>query len=555
MSGDDTQFSDSDLSSLLSDVESSTPTPAVPLIVETLVAGRSRRENAGNLLAKLLTQEADEEDTLFLEDEDDVEFEVKEKDLVNDDDGLMESSSDDEYDAGPPVPGGEEDLDGERELERQEKGLKRQRKRKADEAYMKPRARGKISSVKRRVMIAEEATATEGTEGEDMDVDVDVDGYNALTRPRKKSERISWVPEFIATRASSRTLSLQNRSETMRRLEESQKRRLHTIALMEKAAAKKEKVRPKRDMTQQERLVEAKLTERRNLRSLCSWEETEKQKLEEQRQRLAALQNRKLAGPVITYWSGTAEWNGETGRLVRVGKGKLVDEVEGGDALVEGGKKKKRIKKGRGKEKEEGNRNEKQKDEMNDTPQTTDPPLPPTLPNPHSLKEVNPLAPAPSTSTPVVKTDFPSFLEGILDYVALPPDHQSPPPSPLAPLVALPLPAPLPPLPAPPKSNEISGRNLVVLENFDLSAIKDRASLIKTLWGEQTRRLPTTKPYCVISHQPAKFRDPTTGMPFASLHAYREIRRLLHGEIRWSYLVGAYVGEVGVAARGVPEGF
>jgi vacuolar protein sorting-associated protein 72 len=65
----------------------------------------------------------------------------------------------------------------------------------------------------------------------------------------------------------------------------------------------------------------------------------------------------------------------------------------------------------------------------------------------------------------------------------------------------------------------------------------------------------TTKPHCVISNQPAKFRDPATGIPFASLHAYREIQRLLRGEIRWSYMLDAYVGEVGMAASGVPEGF
>jgi vacuolar protein sorting-associated protein 72 len=489
MSADDTQFSDSDLTSLLSDAESSAVTLA-PMIVESLVAGRSRRQNAGNHLAKLLTQEADEEDTLFLEDEDDVEFEVKERDFLNDDDVLMGSSSDDEDDAGPPALGGEEALDGEQELERQEKELKQARKRKADEAYMKPRARGKVGSVKRRVTIAEEvatATTATGTEGDDA---VDEDGYTALTRPRKKSERISWIPEFVATRASSRTLSLQNRSETMRRLEESQKRRLHTISLMEKAAAKKEKVRPKREMTQQERLEEAKLTERRNLRSLCSWEETEKQKLEEQRQRLAELQNRKLAGPVITYWSGTAEWSGETGRLIRMGKGKLVEEVEEDEMQLGDEKKKKRIKKPKGKEKDEGK--EKEKDEVDDTPKAIDPPPIPIPPQPP--QEGN--TPLPPTLTLAAKTDIPSFLEGGLQYATPPPGHQqSPAPTKAQTSALTEPPSQASPLPLnPPKPNEISGCNLIVLENFDLPAVKDRAYLIKTLWGDQTRRLRKLPP-------------------------------------------------------------
>ena len=67
--------------------------------------------------------------------------------------------------------------------------------------------------------------------------------------------------------------------------------------------------------------------------------------------------------------------------------------------------------------------------------------------------------------------------------------------------------------------------------------------------------IETHKPLCVITHQPAKFRDPTTGMPYASLHAYREIQKILQGEIQWSCLLGAYVGTPNVAAKGVPDGF
>ncbi|CCX04548.1 Similar to hypothetical protein [Tuber melanosporum Mel28]; acc. no. XP_002839876 [Pyronema omphalodes CBS 100304] len=573
--------SDSELTSLLSDLENSAAaTPAAPApAVESLVAGRARRANAGNLLAKLLTQEADEEDTLFMEDEDDIEFEVNKRDLQDDDDALMDSSSDSENEA----VGADQEFEGEKEIERQEKEAKKARKRKADDAFMKPK-----KERKKVVTIAPEATEEDTGTGTEFDAD----GYNALTRPRKKSERISWVPEFVATRASSRTLSLQNRSETMRRLEESQKRRLHTIALMEKAAAKKEKVRPKKEMTQAERLEEAKLTERRNLRSLCSWQETEQQKLEEQRQRLLALQNRKLAGPVITYWSGPAEWNGETGKLVRVGKGKLIEEIEEDDAGEE--KKKKRIRKTKPKEGEKATEEKAQevvKDERDiavvgdavvkkadvsesapvvktetekeDTKQPEDAatispkslPQPPVPQNPHTLPH----------NLEIKDVDTP--ISGVSELSSLPPSEQPtpmvitpltstfPPPLPTdGPLLPTAYDVPLPP-PPPPKPNEISARNLIVLENFELPLVRDRAALIKTLWGDQTRRLPTTKPYCVISHQPAKFRDPATGMPFASLKAYQDIRRLLHGEVRWSCLLDAYVGETGVAAKGVPEGF
>ncbi|KAI5848313.1 YL1 nuclear protein-domain-containing protein [Tricharina praecox] len=547
---------------------SQSPTTATPHIspaalpVQSLVAGRERRSNAGNLLAKLLTQEADADDTLFLEDEDDVEFSVKKEDRGDDDDVLMDSSSDSDEDA---AEGGEEgEAEGEREIVLAEKEARKARKRKADDAFMKPRKQP-APRKERRVTIRE-GVARVRLQDEELEEaaaeDADELG-DALSRPRKKSERISWVPEFVATRASSRTLSLQNRSETMRRLEESEKRRLHTIALMERAAAKKEKVRPKREMTQEERLEEAKITERRNRRSLFSWEETEKAKLEEQRERLAALQNRKLAGPVITYWSGAAEWNAETGRLVKVGRGLVQEVVE-----VEAPVKKKRLTK---KEKEEKEKEkEKAKVQAGDekvatrTDATassesatridattsseiatrTDATAPsesativvkgPSSPMTSAPPIIRAPDPAASTVTATSTTtisprkaasNFPVFVDGVAEVVvkedpALPeavpsvpsippletttplekttsletitpletapsvPDgktHQSSPPPPPQGIPGTP--------PPPPPPNQVSARNLIVLENFEPSTVRDKASLVKLLWGEQTRRL------------------------------------------------------------------
>ncbi|KAA8911454.1 YL1 nuclear protein-domain-containing protein [Sphaerosporella brunnea] len=527
---------DDPLSSVPASPVSARPSPPV----ESLVAGRARRSNAGNLLAKLLTQEADEEDTLFLEDEDDVEFEAKEEE--DNDDALMEDSDSDVEDAGPPAEGEEEVLEGEKEIEAAEKEAKKAKKRKADDIFLKPPPK--------KVTIAPSTTA-EGTAGE---------------RQRKKSERISWVPEFVATRASSRTLSLQNRSETMRRLEESEKRRLHTIALMERAAAKKAKVRPKKEMTQEERLEEAKITERKNRRSLFSWEETEKAKLEEQRQKLLALQNRKLAGPVITYWSGAAEWNADSGRLVKVGRG-LIEEVVKPPVLKK--VKKKKDKEGEKAEDKEGDKEEdtiRVKDPATAQNSTATPAAPDTAPAaPTQDSTTSTSAP---TATPVFqeeKKDLPAFLDGILDYAVPAPPQQplSDQPAqllPQQPSGAVPQPleqpvVPIVPPTSPPKPNEVSARNVIVLENFDLNLVRDKASLTKALLGNQTKPLPVAKPYCPITQQPAKFRDPATGMPLANLHAYREMRRLLRGEIRWSHLLGAYMGEAGDAASGVPEGF
>ena len=78
---------------------------------------------------------------------------------------------------------------------------------------------------------------------------------------------------------------------------------------MEKAAAAKEAAK-KPAMTQADRLAEAARIEKANSKSLSRWEEAEQQREEEQRAKLAALSNRHLEGPVVTWWSGLAQWAG-----------------------------------------------------------------------------------------------------------------------------------------------------------------------------------------------------------------------------------------------------
>jgi vacuolar protein sorting-associated protein 72 len=60
---------------------------------------------------------------------------------------------------------------------------------------------------------------------------------------------------------------------------------------------------------------------------------------------------------------------------------------------------------------------------------------------------------------------------------------------------------------------------------------------------------------CVITSQPAKYRDPDTGLPFRDAYAYKEIQKLKRGDYKWSKLLGAYVGLGTYHARGVPERF
>jgi hypothetical protein len=74
----------------------------------------------------------------------------------------------------------------------------------------------------------------------------------------------------------------------------------------------------------------------------------------------------------------------------------------------------------------------------------------------------------------------------------------------------------------------------------------------KPVFCPGTKREPTL---CAITSFPAKFRDPSTDLPYCSAFAYKEIQRLKRGEYKWSKLVGAYVGLQRDAARGVPVRF
>jgi vacuolar protein sorting-associated protein 72 len=261
--------------------------------VESLIAGREKRSTAGNRLSALIDREADDDlELLFAEDEDDVEFEGP--DAEDQSDIQLESSSEDDE-------GGreEEEFEGEEELQKQARVERQNKKRKAQQSFFKTPA------LRKKVKI-DPTTATAAP-------------TTPAPRPKKKSERISWIPTPAEgpTRSSSRTLSVKNKEVVHERLVESEKRRLRTLAMMETASKKKDKAKPKA-MTQEDRLAEAERTEKLNSKSLNRWEETEKKRADEQKARLAALHNRRLEGPVVTWWSGFAEWvNGKLGHVGR----------------------------------------------------------------------------------------------------------------------------------------------------------------------------------------------------------------------------------------------
>lgn len=262
--------------------------------VQSLVSGRAKRITAGNRLSSLLQEGDDELELLFAEEEseEDVDFGADDTDGASD--IPLDSSTDEEdNDTGK----ADDELEGERELQQQDR-TERQKKRKAHDVFKRPGA------LRRKPMIEPVTNTTKPK--------------TPAARPRKKSERVSWIPtpDDGPTRSSTRKQTVQNKKSVHLRMAETEKRRVQLIHVMEEAAKRKEASKPKR-LTQAERMEEAARTEERNAKSLNRWEETEKKRSDEQKAKLEALQNRHLNGPVITWWSGMATWI--NGTLTQVG--------------------------------------------------------------------------------------------------------------------------------------------------------------------------------------------------------------------------------------------
>lgn len=263
--------------------------------VESLVKGRAKRSTAGQHMSALIDAAADDDLTLLFEEvEDDNEFDMEE--AAEDEDMGLDSSSDDDDDQGPNA---QNDYEGEKQLQKDER---KKRRTQNDLRFQTLRKRVKIDPTI-------------------------VSAIPAPPRPKKKSERISWLPtpEDGPTRSSSRRQTVNNKEMTHARLKDSQEKRERIIATMEKAAKRKAHLKPK-EMTQEDHLVEAARVERTNSKTVNRWEQAERKKAEERRAKIEALQNRKLEGPVISYWSGLATW--VDGRLTRVGKAEIKAKPE-----------------------------------------------------------------------------------------------------------------------------------------------------------------------------------------------------------------------------------
>ncbi|KAK3356944.1 YL1 nuclear protein-domain-containing protein [Lasiosphaeria hispida] len=281
---------------------------------EWLATTRTKRSTAGNRMKSMLAIEApaddDDLELLFAEDEDDAGFTDDAKDDASD--VLMDSSSDDEDQGGDA-----DDLEGEKELERQAREKKNaQRKRKAQEA---------IPAKFRKKVRIEHAADSASPSSSAPPPPQHPAPSRPTPRPKKKSERMSWLPSTaeLPTRASDRSTTRISKQQLHEKMVQDEVRRKKQLERMEKNAKRLEALK-KPPMTQAERLAEAALIEKRNSKSLNRWEVAEKQREEERLRKIAALHNRKLDGPVVTFWSGIQQL--EEGQLKHVGNLVSIEE-------------------------------------------------------------------------------------------------------------------------------------------------------------------------------------------------------------------------------------
>jgi len=522
-----------------------------------MVVSRARRSNAGMGMAKLLAQEEiDGEDEqlqeIFAEDEEDEEFGGAQAEAP--DDVSLGSSEDEEE--------GAEDQ-GEKELRKEERESKKRKKTDTGLVAMYQKTQQKAQRPRKKVKFDPHAV-------------IEPSPANAVPRPRKKSERESWLPTQADAplRASRRTLAVENRARTHESLRRQDKHREKTIAQMRAAADRAEKEKPK-PMTQEERLAEALRIEEKNKSSLNKWEETERKRMADQKAKLDALKNKTIEGPMIRHYSGPAIWY--QNRLKHVGKGVTVEEIEEAakpDAVKPVAA-------------TQDSENVVQKP-------GAETPVPTALPQPTDTNlvpnlEDHPLAGIHFWASQAQPSEAPANPLAVSEPVPSIDPHSVAP--------SLPPPSPQEDMPivqtqATTKNNHthisdssltphatLAARTLIHLANFPpeseiFSSNKSKDTIIRLLldWKphhhhsntsttKQPTVLPTPKPgakaidsSCVITGKRAKYKDPASGLAYYDLASYRAVKALAKGEGRWSVLLGAFVGG-GIVAKGVPEGF
>ncbi|KAI9888679.1 MAG: hypothetical protein M1814_006535 [Vezdaea aestivalis] len=478
--------------------------------VESLVSGREKRSNAGNLMSTLLDQAEEEDELTLLFEEPGIDEEFDGDNSNDQSDARFDSSDNDDDDGGPAAGNEDEELEGEKELQRQAREARKKQKRKLEAGIWK--APGMRKKVKIDPMASVQTPKA------------------PIARPKKKADRVSWIQgeDDTPVRSSSRKATIQNKQVVHERMKESEARRVKQLASMEATAAKKEQAKAK-VLTQEDRLAEAARVEKINSKSLSRWEQDEKSREAERKAKLVALHHRQMDGPVIRFWSGRSKWM--DGRLVEVGKSSGVP-IAPGEAVTSMDKSKatqgfQPLEQPDTRPVSASQRRDSQDIEkgvhdlsVKEEPRESD------VPPPVDATDIIMIDPGPSSTTSIQNGTAESTTSTLVQTAA--------------------------------RAHEYATRNLIILEDFDTSTLRDpslpRHPLVKRSRGSE-KPVKSTPQYCAITSQPAKYRDPSTGIPYASRYAYQQIQRLKANEFKWSDLLGCFVGTATMAAKGVPDGF
>ena len=468
-----------------------------------LVQERARRSNAGNRMQELLARGEFEADDMFLEAENDVEFEAREEepDIVDSDfDG---NSTEEESD---------EDVEAEESIAREEK-----RQRKAAKPVVRTLAQPKGPSAP------------------------------APARPRAPRTMPSVVPPG-GVRSSSRRSTVENKMATQTKLQEAEARRASVRARPAKRV---------KHLTQDALIREALEMEEENTQSLLHYLEQEEERKARQRQ----AGKKHMSGPFVRWISVGLDQNIFNSIEVRDAKAKKEPPSEERENALPQGTEAQAAREiperttplpteEAGPEPDSGAAEPRTEapNESREAPNEVAEPhseAPNEAPEPRSetlseSRETPNEAAEPHTEAPIESCE-----------AAQPPSLACSEPNesaqethpPLAPSHA-----PMEPAastdPDTPSSTEKTARTILSLHGLEPGATW--VDEFRYLLGDHCAwdRLPfvpsRNRPYrprqstCVITGLPARYRDPRTGIPYATTEAYATIERVLRGEYVWT---------------------
>lgn len=468
-----------------------------------LVQERARRSNAGNRMQELLARGEFEADDMFLEAENDVEFEAREEepDIVDSDfDG---NSTEEESD---------EDVEAEESIAREEK-----RQRKAAKPAVRTLAQPKGPSAP------------------------------APARPRAPRTMPSVVPPG-GVRSSSRRSTVENKMATQTKLQEAEARRASVRARPAKRV---------KHLTQDALIREALEMEEENTQSLLHYLEQEEERKARQRQ----AGKKHMSGPFVRWISVGLDQNIFNSIEVRDAKAKKEPPSEERENALPQGTEAQAAREiperttplpteEAGPEPDSGAA-EPRTEAPNESREAPNEVAEPHSEAPNEATERHSEAPIESREAPNEATE-PHTEAPIESCEAVqPPSLACSEPNesaqethpPLAPSHA-----PMEPAastdPDTPSSTEKTARTILSLHGLEPGATW--VDEFRYLLGDHCAwdRLPfvpsRNRPYrprqstCVITGLPARYRDPRTGIPYATTEAYATIERVLRGEYVWT---------------------